>query len=101
MEYSYISYTKLINNETHYFVKKYLLFPELNDVRPVLTNYGMHTDFYKACSIAFIYDDAIRQQLFKEIQVKEVQVKEVPANVQQAKLVDLNAVKFSRKIFNR
>ena len=91
MEYSYSSYTKLINNQTHFFVKKYLLFPELKDVRPVLTNYGMHTDFFKACSIASVYDGAIRQQLYKEAQ----------ATVLQAKLIDFNAAKFSRKIFKR
>ena len=91
MEYTYSAYTKLINNQTYYFVKKYVLFPELKDVGPVLANYGMHTDFLKACSIASIYDSAIRQQLFKEAQ----------ATVQQAKLIDFNAVKFSRKIFKR
>ena len=91
MEYTYSAYTKLINDQTHYFVKKYVLFPELKGVGPVLVNYGMHTDFLKACSIASIYDDAIRQQLYKEAQ----------ATVQQAKLIDFNAVKFSRKIFKR
>jgi hypothetical protein len=91
MEYTYSAYTKLINDQTHYFVKKYVLFPELKGVGPVLVNYGMHTDFLKACSIASIYDNAIRQQLYKEAQ----------ATVQQAKLIDFNAVKFSRKIFKR
>jgi hypothetical protein len=91
MEYSYSAYTKLINNQTYYFVKKHVLFPELKDVEPVLANYGMHIDFNKACNIASIYDDNIRQQLFKEAQ----------ATVQQAKLIDFNAVKFSRKIFKR
>ena len=91
MEYTYSASTKLINNQTYYFVKKYVLFPELKDVGPVLANYGMHTDFLKACSIASIYDSAIREQLFMEAQ----------ATVQQAKLVDFNAVKFSRKIFKR
>jgi hypothetical protein len=91
MEYSYSAYTKLINNQTYYFVKKYVLFPELKDVEPVLANYGMHIDFYRACSIASIYDEDIRQQLFKEAQ----------ATVQQAKLIDFNAVKFSRKTFKR
>jgi len=54
MEYNYSSYTKLINNETFYFVKKYLLFPEWEEVSPVLVDYGMNVDFYRACSIAAI-----------------------------------------------
>ena len=91
MEYTYSSYTKLINNQTYYFVKKYVHFPELKDVAPVLANYGMHINFLKACSIADIYDAALIEKLYKEAQ----------ATVQQAKLIDFNAVKFSRKIFKR
>ena len=91
MQYSYSAYTKNINNQTYYFVKKYVLFPELKDVEPVLANYGMHINFNKACSIAGIFDASLIEQLYKEAQ----------ATVQQAKLIDFNAVKFSRKIFKR
>lgn len=91
MKYFYTSYTKLINNQTYYFVKKYLFFPELKDVEPLLANYGMHTDFYRACAIATVFDPAIRKQLYREAQ----------ATVQQAKLIDFNAVKFSRKTSKR
>ena len=91
MEYSYNAYTKLIDNQTYFFVKKYLQFSELKDVEPILTNYGMHLDFYKACSIASINDPAIREQLFREAN----------ATIQQAKVVDFNGVKFSRKTAKR
>ncbi len=91
MEYNYSSYTKLINNETFYFVKKYLLFPEWEEVAPVLVDYGMHVDFYRACSIAAINEPTLMIQLFKEAQ----------ATIQQAKLIDFNSVKFSRKASKR
>jgi hypothetical protein len=91
MEYNYSSYTKLINNETFYFVKKYLLFPEWEELTPVLVDYGMHADFYRACSIAAIYEPTLMIQLFKEAQ----------ATIQQAKLIDFNSVKFSRKAVKR
>jgi hypothetical protein len=66
MEHYYTSYTKTINNTTYYFVKKYTRFPELKNVPAILENYGMHTNFDKACTIAAIFDPALRQQLFKE-----------------------------------
>ena len=91
MEYNYSAYTKLINNQTFYFVKKYLLFSELKDAAPVLVNYGMHLDFYKACSIAAVKESSLMTQLFKEAQ----------ETVQQGKLIDFSSVKLSRKFFKR
>lgn len=87
MENFYTAYTKIIENKTYYFVKKYLIFPELKDVAPVLESYGMHTDFNKACSIASIYDTHIREQLLNEAE----------GNVQQAKVIDFNKANFSGK----
>jgi len=91
MEYNYSAYTKLINNQTFYFVKKYLIFSELEGVAPVLIDYGMHIDFYKACSIAAVNERNIMIQLFKEAQ----------ETVQQAKLIDFSPIKFSKKNFKR
>lgn len=91
MLYNYSSYTKLIDNQTFYFVKKYLLFPEWRGVAPVLVNYGMHTDFYKACSIASVSEPTLMIELLKEAQ----------ATIQQAKLIEFNSVKFSRKTSKR
>lgn len=88
MEYYYSAYTKLINNQTFFFVKKYLLFSELNETEPVLVNYGMHMNFYKACSIAAVNDPSLMIQLFKEAQ----------GTIEHAKLIDFNSIKFSRKL---
>ncbi|MEP7107562.1 MAG: hypothetical protein ABI760_06255 [Ferruginibacter sp.] len=87
MENFYTSYTKLIENKTYYFVKKFMVFPEFKNVAPVLESYGMHTDFNKACSIALIHDPKIREQLLNEAE----------GNVQQAKVIDLNTANFSGK----
>ncbi len=66
MERYYTSYTKKINNTTYYFVKKYRRYTELKNSPAILESYGMHPDFNKACSIASIQDNAIKQRLFKE-----------------------------------
>ena len=87
MENFYTAYTKVIENKTYYFVKKYLIFPEFKDVAPVMESYGMHTDFNKACSIASVNDPKIREQLLNEAE----------GTIQQAKVIDLNTVNFSGK----
>ena len=87
MENFYTAYTKVIENKTYYFVKKFLIFPEFKDVAPVLESYGMHTDFNKACSIASIHDPKIKEQLLSEAE----------GTVQQAKVIDLNSANFSGK----
>ena len=80
MENLYTVYTKLIESKTYYFVKHFLTFPEFTGVEPVLENFGMHTDFDKACHIAGINDPAIKEQLLNES--KGVQ--------EGAKVIDLN-----------
>jgi hypothetical protein len=87
MENFYTAYTKVIENKTYYFVKKYLAFPEFKDVSPVLESYGMHLDFNKACSIASVNDPKIREQLLREAE----------GTIQQAKVIDLNTANFSGK----
>lgn len=87
MENFYTSYTKVIENKTYYFVKKYLTFPEFKDVSPMLESYGMHTDFNKACSIALVNDPKIREQLLDEAK----------GTIQQAKVIELNSSNFSGK----
>lgn len=87
MENFYTAYTKVIENKTYYFVKKYMIFPEFKDVSPALESYGMHTDFNKACSIASINDPKIREQLLNEAE----------GTIQQAKVIDLNTLNFSGK----
>ena len=80
METFYKAYTKMSQNKSYYFVKKYLSFPEYNDVEDILEGYGMHTDFNKACSIAGVLDSRIRKQLLDGMQ------SETP----QAKIIELN-----------
>lgn len=87
MENSYTAYTKVIENKTYYFVKKYLIFPELKDVSPMQEGFGMHTDFNKACDIAFIQDPKIREQLLTEAE----------GTIQYAKVIDFNTSNYSGK----
>ena len=67
MENIYTSYTKEVQGETYYFVKKYLSFPEFHNVPDVLVGYGMHTDFDKACSIALVTDVNLQLKLMKHM----------------------------------
>lgn len=68
MENLYTAYTKVINDVTFYFVKKYKAFPEYKDVPPILENYGMHINFEKACQIAMVDDKAIKEQLLNDLE---------------------------------
>ena len=68
MENFYTAYTRVVQNTTFYFVKKYVTFPEYKNVPGVLESYGMHTDFNRACRIAMITDKEIRKQLFDNLQ---------------------------------
>ena len=84
MENFYTTYRKTINGVTFYFVKKYQTFPEYKDVSPVLENYGMHTDFKKACKIAMISDKAIQKQLSDTLENNAAQTKVVRLNNSKA-----------------
>ena len=64
MENFYTAYTKTIDGVTFHFVKHFQTFPEYENVPPLLENYGMHTDFYKACKIALVEDKIIQKQLW-------------------------------------
>ena len=68
MENFYTAYTKVVQDTTFYFVKKYIIFPEYKDVPGILESYGMHTDFNRACEIASINGNEIRQNLFAGLQ---------------------------------
>jgi hypothetical protein len=87
MKTFYTSYTKQVQEQTYYFVKRYLAFPEYKGVSDVLEGYGMHTDFNKACSIAGIHDPQIREQLFADME----------AAAPQGKVIELNQVVFNSK----
>ena len=85
MENFYTAYTKVIENKTYYFVKKFMAFPEFEGVEPVLESYAMHADFNKACSIAGIVDPLVKSQLLKEAN----------ETLQVAKVIDFNSSNFS------
>ena len=87
METIYTAYTKLLDFKTYYFIKKFMAFPELKNVPPIMESYGMHTDFDKACSIAGIHDAKIKEQLLND----------ATANTQRAKIVELGNTGFSGK----
>ena len=67
MEHIYSVYTRNINNQLFYFVKQYEIFTELKDTPRVLTEYGMHRDFFKACSLANIYEESVINELCSQV----------------------------------
>ena len=91
MENFYTAYRKTIDGVTFYFVKKYQTFPEYKGVPSILENYGMHTDFKKACKIAMITSKELQQQLLdtlenKSAQTKVVQINRVKADIPSYKM---------------
>ena len=68
MQNVYTAYTKVIDGTTYFFVKEFLVFPDLKNVPPILEKYGMHTDFEKACGIALLNDDLIKKQLLADME---------------------------------
>ena len=85
MENFYTAYTKVVQNTTFYFVKKYVMFPEYKDVSGVLESYGMHTDFNRACQIALIKDDEIRKQLLADLQDNQIRAKVIHMTIAKGK----------------
>ena len=69
MENLYTVQTKLLDGKTYYFVKKFLKLTEFKGLADVVTGYGMHTDFEKACSIAGINDKAVKHELLLRLEV--------------------------------
>lgn len=84
MENFYTSYSKIIQNKTYYFVKKYLRFPEFNNVPDVVVGYGMHTDFDKACTIATVHDSQTRKLLMANIGNEQGQAKVIEMTARHA-----------------
>lgn len=68
MKHVYTVHTKLIQDKTHYFVKKIMALTEFEGLANVVVGYGMHTNFEKACSIAGIYDSSCRKQLLLDLE---------------------------------
>ena len=87
MENFYTSYTKTVQGKTYFFVKKFLKFPEFNNVPDVLVGYGMHVEFDKACSIAQIFDQNIKFQLLNSM----------TGAIEKAKIIEMQPVNFEIK----
>lgn len=78
MKHVYTAYTRTVNHDTFYFVKKYSVFPEYPDFPKVLDSMGMHVDFYRACDIAEIYDESVINQLLDELHILPETAKVIP-----------------------
>ena len=96
MENIYTAYTKKVNNETLYFVKRYISFNDIKGSPQILSDFGMHSKFSKACAIAQIYDERIVAQLSRQVQ----QVQIIPAT-DSAKVIEFNPSKQSAPSFLR
>lgn len=68
MEHIYNAYTKQIQGETWYFVKKIMVLPELVGIADMVVGFGMHTDFEKACHIAGVEGAAQRMQIKNDLE---------------------------------
>ena len=83
MEYIFKAYLKEVEGKTYYFIKKLSVFPEFENCPPVLESMGMHSDFFKACHIAKVYDQDVINKLMDEVHL-------VPDS---AKIIHLKKVK--------
>ncbi len=78
MKHVYAAYTRMVDNNTFYFVKKYTVFPEYQNFPKVLDSMGMHVDFYRACDIAEIYDESIINKLLDDLHILPETAKVIP-----------------------
>lgn len=67
MENIYSVNTRNVNNQLFYFVKHHITFTEIEDAPQILSGYGMHRNFFTACSIAKIYDESIINELSSHV----------------------------------
>ena len=93
MENIYTAYTKKVNNETLYFVKRFTSFKDIEGSPLILSDYGMHSNFSKACAIAQINDERIIEQLARQVQI-------LPAT-DSAKVIEFNPSKQAAPSFLR
>lgn len=89
MKDSYEAYIKEVNGIPLYFVKHFLVFPDYNNIEPVVQGYGMHADFDKACSIAGILDPAIRKSILPV---------EPAEKMNEAKLIDISEYQAQKRL---
>ncbi len=85
MENIYTAYTKKVNNETLYFVKRFTTFTDIKGAPQILSDYGMHSKFSKACAIAQIFDEKVIELLSKQVYLTLV--------TDPAKVIEFNSSK--------
>lgn len=78
MKNIYTAYTREVNSQTCYFVKKFILLPEYEQVAPILESLGMHRDFMKACDFAGVESVEILEDLMKQLDLTMVSGKVIP-----------------------
>jgi hypothetical protein len=101
MEHFYTVHTKIIQDETHYFVKKIMALPEFKGLADLVVGYGMHTNFEKACSIAGLHDTATKQQLLLQLEERnKVHIPEKQHTVQIADTVNRWLAGFGTEVLN-
>lgn len=93
MENIYTAYTKKVNNETLYFVKRLTSFTDIEGTPQILSDFGMHSSFSKACAIAQIFDEKIIEQLARQVNI-------LPAT-DPAKVIEFNPSKHTAPSFFR
>lgn len=91
MEHLYTVHTKQVEGKTYYFVKKIMTFPELGESANLVTGYGMHTDFEKACNIAGIEDMNARKNLLAGLE-QQTKPKEVVPMVKRPSVTITDSV---------
>lgn len=65
MKYEHNAYIREIDGQQFYFVKRFIIIPELQNIHPVLSGFGMHLD--KACDIAGVTDAEERKNIYDAI----------------------------------
>jgi hypothetical protein len=83
MKNIYTAYVREVNGKSFFFVKKYVIYNEYDHLPGILDSMGMHTDFYKACEIAKVNDEAAISKLLNEL----------PPTPAAAKVIRMHGVK--------
>lgn len=99
METIYTAYSRVVNNVNFYFVKKITIFPEYENSPEILDSFGMHTDFFRACEIAKIYDEGVINKLMNDLKLIPKSALVVPIN--GTKSFTHNLIKNTHSVFSR
>ena len=78
MEHSYSVHKKEINGVPTYFIKKFLTFPDQQDIPDIREGFGMHSNFEMACSIAGVESDTIKSNLRQQVDEESAEGKVIP-----------------------